>query len=182
MSSDSEPRVKKGGAARVCEAAPRRGRTMSRPAGMPARPRFPSCFLLVTLRFPGWRGAIPIVFPLFVLEDLLESAGYLMSVLFFLCPALCRKARVDLGKGRHSLRGAAAAEGGHCSYACDSCADASGPRVEHGRKRERFSIEFGPSWLFGLARVVRTLRYQGGFTLVEVSEGSSGTEIAVRLV
>lgn len=181
MLSNSEPRVKEGGAARVCEAAPRRGRTMSRPAGMPARPRFPSCFLLMTLRFPAWRGAIPIVFPLFVLEDLLESAGYLMSVLFFLCPALPQKARVDLGKARHSLRGAAA-EGGRCSYAQGLCADTLGPTVEHSQKRERFSIEFGPSWLFALARVVRTLRYQGRFTLVEVSEGSSGTEIAVRLV
>ncbi|NLG80614.1 MAG: hypothetical protein GX492_12470 [Firmicutes bacterium] len=143
--------------------------------------RLPSFFLLVTLRFPGWRGTIPIVFPLFVLEDLLESAGYLMSVLFFLCPALSQKARVDLGKGGRSLRGAAA-EGGHWSYGQDLCADTSGPTLEHGQKRERFSIEFGPSWLFALARIVRTLRYQGRFTLVEVSEGSSGTEIAVRLV
>lgn len=181
MSSNSEPRVKEGGAARVCEAAPRRGRTMSRPAGMPAGPRFPSCFLLMTLRFPGWHGAIPIVFPLFVLEDLLESAGYLMSVLSFLCPAVSRKARVDVERSHRAVRDAAAA-GGHCSYAHGPCADASVPRVEHGRKRERFPIEFCPSWLFALARVVRTLRYQGRFTLVEVSEGSSGTEIAVRLV
>lgn len=143
--------------------------------------RLPSFFLLVTLRFPGWRGVIPIIFPLFVLEDLLESAGYLMSVLFFLCPALCRKARMGLGRGPRGLRGAAAACG-HCSYARGSCADASGPRVEHSRKSGLFSIEARPSWLFALARVVRTLRHQGRFTLVEVSEGSSGTEIAVRFV
>ncbi len=126
--------------------------------------RFPSFFLVVTFRLPGWRGAIPLAFPLFAVEDLLESAGYLASALFFVCPGLARRARVDLG-GRAS-----------------ACACAPGVSTGNARAKERGSIGFSLSWLFALARLVRTLRHQGRFTLVEVLEGSSGTEMAVRLV
>ncbi|MDI7247636.1 MAG: hypothetical protein QME92_09255 [Bacillota bacterium] len=185
MSSDSEAHVKRNGAAAQTATAPRRGRTGPHAAGTTAAAgwrRFPSFFLTFTLRFPGWRGAVPIIFPLFVLEDLLESTGYLMSAFFFLYPALTGKTQVSLPRtGWRGMRAAAAAD------ARRSCtdgprADAANRKVEHGPKRERYSVKFGPSWLFALADLVRALRYQGRFTLLEVSEGSSGIEISIRLV
>ncbi|MGE5588039.1 MAG: hypothetical protein ACM3ZO_07475 [Clostridia bacterium] len=187
MSTEFEPRAEEGGAARVHDSLPRNGETplggaRARAAGF----RLPSLFLLVTLRLPGWRRAVPIAFPLFVLEDLLESVGRLMSVFSFLSLAFFRKTQVDSGKDRRSI-GNGAAGGCERTYSRGPWVDGWSPASERRREREgRFSIEFssewGPSWFFFLARVVRALRFEGRFTLVDVAEGASGTEIAIRLV
>lgn len=165
--------------------APRRGRTGPHAAGTTAaggRRRFPSFFLMFTLRFPGWRGAVPIIFPLFVLEDLLESTGYLMSAFFFLCPTFAAKTQGSLCRTGWSRMRAAVVPGARRPCTDCSGADAANQNGEHGPNRERYSVKCGPAWLFALADLIRVLRYQGRFTLLEVAEGSSGIEISIRLV
>ena len=43
--------------------------------------RIPSFFLVVTLKLPGTRFPVPIVLPLFVLDDLLESVDVVMGIM-----------------------------------------------------------------------------------------------------
>ncbi|MEW6228507.1 MAG: hypothetical protein AB1700_10575 [Bacillota bacterium] len=123
----------------------------------------PSFFLVATLKLPGMRWTIPVVLPLFVFEDLLESTGYLASVMFFLCPSLARKVGARTG-------------GMRIPYFEAEVAGRGRGNIRQGNAR------LLPSLLRGTADLVRTLRYCGRFTLVEIADGSSGTEITVRLV
>jgi len=158
------------------------GRVWESAAGL----RFPSFFLLATLKLPGWRWTLPVIFPLFVVEDLLESAGWLMSVVSRLSPISSAETRAHLGKD-----GGFSGDGwtGSCGHP-DSPARWPGGRTlgqRRDQEREgRFSIEFSirdvAPLLFFLAKIVRALRLEGRFTLVHVVEGASGTEIAIRLV
>ncbi|MCR4402091.1 MAG: hypothetical protein NUW12_04805 [Firmicutes bacterium] len=190
MSTDVEAEAKTGGAARANDTpflshGEARRKTRAAAAGF----RLPSFFLLVTLRLPGWRRALPVVFPLFVLEDVLESAGWLASVFSHLWFARLPRARGNTD-GEAGLPGRGSA-------GTSVLPDPWGARMKRMKERthalgcrpgreERSSIEFSvdwePSWFFLAANVIRALRLEGGFTLVEVAEGTSGTQIAVRLV
>ena len=53
--------------------------------------RIPSFFLVLTLKLPEMRFCVPIVIPMFVVEDLLESVAIAVRVFSFLAPSLKRK-------------------------------------------------------------------------------------------
>ena len=113
-------------------------------------PRVPSFFLLLTLKLPDMRFYVPIVIPLFVLEDLLESASIAIGVLGFLFPSAKRKIQ-------HSAKG---------------CKGLS-------RWDEEFDIMAVSEVM---SELVRKLRSYGRFTLLEVSDGSQGVSITLRLI
>jgi hypothetical protein len=54
-------------------------------------PNIPSFFFVMTLKLPGVRFPIPVVIPLFVLEDLLESAAIAVNTFGFIHPLSRRK-------------------------------------------------------------------------------------------
>lgn len=66
-------------------------------------PGVPSFFLLFTLKLPDMRFRVPILVPLFVLEDLLESAAIIISVFGFLFPSARRKIRLDTEQFKSSF-------------------------------------------------------------------------------
>ena len=113
-------------------------------------PRIPSFFLLLTLKLPDMRFCIPIAVPLFVLEDLLESASIAIGVLGFLFPSAKRRIQ-------HSAKG---------------CKGLS-------RWDEEFDIMAVSEVM---SELVRKLRSYGRFTLLEVSDGSQGVAITLRLI
>jgi hypothetical protein len=113
-------------------------------------PRIPSLFFVITLKLPGIRLPVPIVIPLFVLEDLLESVAIAINTFGFLHPLLRRN--IESSVIRHE---------GFSGWSGDLDIKAV---------------------LDTAAELVRGLRAYGRFTLLEVSDGSQGFSVTVRLV
>ena len=113
-------------------------------------PPVPSFFIIFTLKLPHMRFAVPIVIPLFILEDLLESTATAIRIVGFFVPSLRRKVK----RSMRNLKDV---------FPCS----------------EDFDITVALDVAF---KLVRGLRSYGRFTLLEVSEGSSGVSIAVRFV
>ncbi|NLB72937.1 MAG: hypothetical protein GX795_02755 [Firmicutes bacterium] len=112
--------------------------------------KIPSFFFVLTLKLPGVRIPIPVVIPLFVLEDLVESAAIASYTLGFLHPSLRRKMQCSTirYKGFSGWNG-------------------------------ELDIK---AVLDATSELIRQLRSCGRFTLLEVSAGSEGVGVTVRLV
>lgn len=113
-------------------------------------PKIPSFFFVMTLKLPGVRLPVPIAIPLFVLEDLLESAAIAINTFGFLHPSLRRKIQC-------------------------SAMQYKGFSGWNGELDIKAVLDV-------MSELIRGLRSCGRFTLLEVSEGSQGVSVTVRLV
>ena len=102
------------------------------------------------MKLPHMRFTVPIVIPLFVLEDILESVSVVIRVVGFLLPSSRGKIERSIGELREFIP---------CNEELD------------------ITVLLDAGY-----ELIRGLRSYGRFTLVEVSEGSSGVRIAVRFV
>ncbi|HPZ91530.1 MAG TPA: hypothetical protein PK192_00220 [Bacillota bacterium] len=117
--------------------------------------RIPSFFLVVTLKLPGTRFPVPIVLPLFVLDDLLESVDVVMGIMSRVCPRLSKRIQCT-------------------TIRCSVSQDKSVLGLEGD-----LDIR---SMLKACSELIKELRSYGRFTLVEVSSESEGVHVTVRLV
>lgn len=113
-------------------------------------PKIPSFFFVMTLKLPDVRFPVPIVIPLFVLEDLLESAAIAVNTFGFLQPLARRKMQCSTMR----YKGFSGWDG-------------------------ELDIK---AVLDATSMLIKGLRSCGRFTLLEVSEGSQGVSVTVRLV